>query len=271
MKKFLKRSVKVQLISIRVAAVVLLLLLAGCGDTLTQNIHLQYGNPSNAGDRHNNYLITRPSYALSYNCKEGIANWSSWQLDRSWLGKVDRSDYFRPEPDLPKDCYAAQANDYRRSGYDRGHLTPSGDRTSSMVDNGDTFIMSNIIPQSRSNNREVWRELEEYSRDLAFKGQQLYIVAGGSGRAEKIAKSKITVPKFTWKAILILQQPDHEPTADNTATLAVWMPNTEEVRNTDWQDYIISVDRLEKKTGYNFFDRLDKQLQKAIEKPSYDS
>ena len=93
------------------------------------NVHLKYGNPSNANLKDtNNYLLEKPQYALSYNCSEGIPNWVSWQLDRSWLGTVDRSDDFRPDSDLPNGCYAVLDNDYRGSGYDRGHMTPSGDR-----------------------------------------------------------------------------------------------------------------------------------------------
>ena len=68
----------------------------------SSNIHLKYGNPSNANLKDvNNYLLERPQYTLSYNCKTGTANWVSWQLDRSWLGSVDRSDDFRPDGDLP--------------------------------------------------------------------------------------------------------------------------------------------------------------------------
>ncbi len=94
----------------------------------SSNIHLKYGNPSKANSKDiNNYLLERPQYALSYNCKTGIPNWVSWQLNRSWLGSVDRSDDFRPDSDLPNGCYAVRPSDYRGSGYDRGHMTPSGD------------------------------------------------------------------------------------------------------------------------------------------------
>lgn len=246
-----------------------ILLLTGCWNTLTQNIHLKYGNPSRAAAGVNNYLLEKPGYAVSYNCEAGIANWVSWQLDRSWIGKGDRSNNFRPDPDLPADCYAARANDYRGSGYDRGHLTPSGDRTRQSADNSDTFLMTNIIPQSPANNREVWRELEEYSRDLVFQDNELYIVAGGNGIAKKIAKNKITVPKFNWKVILVLEQPNAKITAENSYTIAIWIPNSQEVANTDWKDYIVSVDQVEKKTGYNFFAKVDRQVQKEIEQSVY--
>lgn len=253
----------------RVAMVVLLVFLAGCSNRVSQNIHLRYGNPSQANSDFNNYLLEKPGYALAYSCQAGITNWVGWQLDRSWLGTVERSDNFRPDTDLPPDCYAVRPNDYRGSGYDRGHLIPSGDRTRRLEDNSDTFLMTNIIPQSPANNREVWRELEEYCRDLVFQGNELYIVAGGSGIAKKIAQSKVSVPKFTWKIVLVLEQPNAEITADNSYTIAVWMPNSEQVKNTNWRDYVSSVDEIEKKTGYNFFAEISKPVQKRIEKSIY--
>lgn len=255
-------------LNLRYFAVVFLLLLTGCTSTVTQSVHLKYGNPSRANNNPNNYLIAKPEYAISYNCKTGIANWASWQLDRSWLGDIRRSDNFMPNAELPADCYAVRPRDYTGSNYDRGHLVPSGDRTGSRINNESTFMMTNVIPQSPSNNREVWRELEEYSRNLAYRGKELYIVAGGKGIAKKIASSKVVVPKYTWKVILILDDGD-EITTDKASTIAVWMPNSESVRNTDWQEYVVSVDRVEQETGYNFFANLPKRVQRQIEKVSY--
>ena len=252
----------------RFIVVVLILFLIGCSTTVTQNIHLKYGNPSKANGDRDNYLIEKPEYALSYNCQAGIANWVSWQLDRSWLGEVERSNDFRPYLDLPDNCYAVRPNDYRGSGYDRGHLIPSGDRTYSELDNSSTFLMTNIIPQSPSNNREVWRELEEYSRQLVMQGKKLYIVAGGNGIARKIARSQVVVPEYTWKVILILE-PNSDAVTDRIETIAVSIPNSERVRNTDWRDYIVSVDRIEKQTGYNFFSEIPRRVQKKIEQTYY--
>ena len=119
----------------------------------TSNINLKFGNPSGASQNDlNNYLIEKPQYVLSYNCQIGTANWVSWEVDPYWLGDVERSDDFRPDPDVP--CYAVRPTDYRGSGYDRGHLDPSGDRTATETDNSATFFMSNMIPQSPANNRD---------------------------------------------------------------------------------------------------------------------
>ena len=230
----------------------------------TKNVHLKYGNPSNADFQDTyNYLLEKAQYALSYNCNIGTANWVSWQLNRRWLGRVERSDDFRPDPDLPEKCYAVRPNDYRGSGYDRGHLIPSGDRTRKQSDNSTTFFMSNIIPQSPANNREVWRGLEEYSRDLVANGKELYIVAGGQGKKGAIAGKKIIVPKYTWKVILVLDRGNVEN------TIAVLIPNNNSVARTDWQDYLTSVDEIEKITGYDFFAKIPAKTQKQFESKIY--
>ncbi|BAZ44431.1 DNA/RNA non-specific endonuclease [Chondrocystis sp. NIES-4102] len=256
------------IVKYKVIILIIIIWLTGCSQPAIYNIHLQYGNPSGANDNYNNYLIERPAYALSYNCQAGIPNWVSWELDSSWLGNLARSDNFRPDSDLPPDCYAVRPLDYRGTGYDRGHLIPSGDRTQNSVDNSDTFLMSNMIPQSPANNREVWRELEEYSRTLAKSGNKLYLIAGGNGIAEKIAQSKVVVPQYTWKVILVVK-PDTKLTVNNAYTIAVWIPNSEQVKNTKWQDYLVSVEEVEKRTGYNFFDQLPKSIQAQIETTQY--
>ena len=123
--------------------------------------------------------------------------------------------------------------------------------------------MSNMIPQAPANNREVWRELEEYSRELVSQGKELYIVAGGEGKDKAIANNKVTVPKYTWKVILVLNNGNIEN------TIAVRMPNNDTVARTDWTDYIVSVDEIEKKTGYDFFSAIPDQIARRIESKDY--
>ena len=227
------------------------------------NIHLTLGNPSNANTSDlNNYLMEKPEFAMSYNCDKGTANWVSWQLNQSWLGNTERQDDFRPDQDLPSGCYQVRPTDYRGSGYDRGHLTPSGDRTKNPQVNSATFVMSNMIPQSPQNNREVWRELEEYSRDLVEQGKELYIIAGGEGRKEAIANGKVVVPQTTWKVVLVMDEPT---VTENTRAIAVQMPNNESVARTDWTDYRVSVDEIEAATGYDFLSNLPQDIQAQIE------
>ena len=147
---------------------------------------------------------------------------------------------------------------------DRGHLFPSGDRTKSLQDNSSTFLMSNMIPQHPANNREVWRELEEHSRDLVEEGLTLYSFAGGIGQIKTISDGKITVPEYVWKVVLIENKRSGEVDA-----IAVIMPNSKKVRKTDWEDYITTVDKVESVTGYNFFSYLIDDVEGKIESKIY--
>ena len=160
------------------------------------NIDISNNNPSQANSKNlNNLLIVKEEYILSYNCSKGIPNWVGWRTSESDLGNLSRSDDFREDKSLPKNCYKVDESDYRGSGYDRGHLMPSGDRTKSKSANSSSFLMVNMIPQHPSNNRQVWRELEIYSRKLVNRGLTLHSFAGGNGQIKTINKGKMSVPR----------------------------------------------------------------------------
>lgn len=232
--------------------------------------HMLMGNPSGAVNNPDNYLIQKPQYVLSYNRSQGTANWVSWQSNKLWIGNVDRKNDFRPDTSLPTGFYQVRPNDYAGTGYDRGHIVPSADRTRSAADNSATFLMTNMVPQTPELNREVWRELEEYCRQLVEQGKELYIVAGPAGKKAVIAGGKVTVPAYNWKVVLVLDKQNSgiQGVIAQTQTIAVWMPN-DAVGNTDWHRYIVSVDDVESKTGYDFFSNVPSTIQKVIESKRY--
>jgi endonuclease G, mitochondrial len=236
------------------------------------NVNLALGNPSDANDNvitnANNYLVVKPQYVLSYNNSKHIPNWVSWQLNKSWLGNVPRRNDFRPDPSLPKGWYAVASADYNGSGYDRGHMTPSADRSRDPETNSTTFFMTNIIPQAPDNNQGVWQKLESYCRDLANAGKDLYIISGGYGEKRSIgSKVKISVPERTWKVIVVLDQAGSNAAnvTANTRVIAVDIPNEQGVREANWRTFRVSVDQLEAKTGYNFLTNVTESVQQAIE------
>ena len=252
---------------------IIVIFVAGCINLFPPSIannHLLLGNPSQATpnpSNFNNYLIEKSQYALSYNREKGIANWVSWQLNKSWLGTSDRQDDFRADDGLPQGWDQVSPTDYNNSGYDRGHLAPSADRTNSIENNSVTFLMTNIIPQTPDNNRGAWADLEKYSRSLVDQGKELYIIAGGSGKKGTIAKGKVTVPRETWKIIVVLDQPGAgiKGISNNTRIIAVNIPNNQGIKNKNWQSFRVSVDQLQKATGYNFLSTVDASLQKSLE------
>lgn len=227
------------------------------------------GDPSNASadaSNRNNYLLVKPQYVLSYNDERGGPNWVSWRLVASNIGEVERQDNFHPEQSLPKDFKRITPNDYTGSGYDRGHVCNSKDRTATAADNSETFSMANMLPQTPDLNRQVWESLESYSRSLARKGNQLHIIAGGYGSAGTIGRANtVTVPTNCWKIILVLPEGrDVSQTDKNARVIAVDMPNTNGIGSDTWEKYTTTVRDIEQKTGYNFFTQLPRDVQDAL-------
>jgi endonuclease G len=240
------------------------------------NPNLKTGNPSKATTdiaNVDNYLMLKPQYVLSYSKSRNLANWASWQLNKSWMGDAERQNNFRPDPDLPNEWFRVSTRDYTGSGFDRGHLVNSEDRGQSVETNSSTFLMTNIVPQAPDNNQGVWVQLEEYSRDLAKEGKELYIIAGGHGTGGEgkngeasLLKGKIAVPSTMWKVILVLDDPSQglAGVSGNTRTIAVVMPN-KQGRDGKWQDFCATVDDVQKLTGYDFFSNVPPDIQKQIE------
>jgi DNA/RNA endonuclease G (NUC1) len=239
--------------------------------------HLVMGNPSNAAadvNTPNNYLLAKPQFVASYNRDRLIPNWTSWHLDSSWLGGTNRTDDFAPDNSLPQGWYRVGDGDYSGSGFNRGHMTPSGDRTSSVPDNQATFLMTNMIPQSDDNNQGPWEKLESYSRSQVGGGNELYIISGGHGDGgvgdngpRTTIGPGIAVPALTWKVIVVLPVGDNDVSrvTTQTRTIAVIMPNGQGIRNDSWQKYLVSVDQVEALTGYDFFSNVPEEIQSVIE------
>ncbi len=241
----------------------------------TSSVHLRMGNPSNAGSSYSNLLLSKSQYAVSYNCYRGTSNWVSWQLNTSWLGSAPRQDDFRADTTLPSSCYRVTSSDYTGSGFDRGHMTASADRTNTVTNNSATFLMTNIIPQSPDNNQGPWAALENYSRDLVNQGKELYIIsgsygtggAGSNGTKNTIANGNVTVPTRTWKVIVVLNSSNSDASSvtTNTRVIAVNMPNSQGIRNDNWTNYRVSVDSIETNTGYNLLSNVSSSVQSVIE------
>lgn len=253
------------------AFTIVLTFTAGCSLLLPKSsitsVHLALGNPSNANPTDpNNYLMIKPQYALSYNRDKGIPNWVSWELNKSWLGDAPRSNNFRPDDTLVEDWYRVTPHDYIRSGYDKGHMTPSADRSNNPDDNAATFLMTNILPQAPDNNQGYWARLEEYGRTLAAQGNELYIIAGGYGQKGTIGKGKVIVPARIFK-IIVVTTPGLGVNGinDSTRVIAVDTPNVDGNREADWSDFLTTVDAIEEKTGYDFLNQVRPSIQAVVE------
>lgn len=233
---------------------------------------LLFGNPSNATAdpaNENNYLMVKPQYSLSYDRSKATANWVAWRLDNTWIGTAERQDDYRPDTTLPAGWYQVQNADYSGSGYDRGHMCPSGDRTRSVADNSATFLMTNMVPQLGANNQGPWNDFEIYLRSLANQGNEIYIISGVHGNIGTIAQGRIVVPQYTWKVVLILPNGSNDLQRVSKATRAFGMivPNFPPLnQGSPWRNFRVTVDAVEVMTGHDFFSSIPRNTQEIIER-----
>jgi endonuclease G len=232
---------------------------------LRQSPHLMLGLPVDSTPD-DDFLIDHPQFVTSYNPRTRIANWVAWRLRSSDLGAVTRAHKFAPDPSLPARFSPVLPSDYAHSGYDRGHLCPSGDRTASATDNEATFFMTNVHPQLRELNGGPWEELEEFTRMLA-REHDVYIVAGPLlDPSPETTPSGIAIPMASWKVIVPL--PKGATAASVTADvvpLAVVLPNAPGVGDHAWTDHLTTVDGVEDLTGYDLLSDVTSEVQNAIE------
>jgi endonuclease G, mitochondrial len=246
--------------------------------TTGDNSNLLFGNPSNATTNMvmtDNYLMDMGYYVESYNNRRGGPNWVSWHLDAANITTTaKRVNNFAAFKDLPSLFYPVQNTSYAATGFDRGHNCPSADRSSSANANAATFLMVNMIPQVPKNNQQTWGKFENYLRVQVLAGNEVYIIMGSYGKGgtgtkgyfTTIDNGKITVPSNIWKVAVIIPAGNNDVNrvTDKTRIIAIDTPNNNTI-NPDWTQYIVTVDMIEKITGYNLLSTIPKNIQDVIE------
>ncbi|GAB2689518.1 nuclease [Hymenobacter frigidus] len=243
----------------------------------TRDGHLALGNPSGAvADPYYywNYLLTKPQFVMSYHRDRGVPNWVSWHLSSAWLGSTPRQDNFSSDASLPTGWYRVTSTSYTGSGFDRGHLCPSADRTGSVEDNSATFKMTNMMPQAPRNNQQTWAGLENYCRTLVGQGYELYVIAGSYGKGgtgsngylTTLDAGRVTVPNRCWKVVVVLPEGSSDAGRVTTSTrvIAINTPN-DNALDANWGVYRTSVDAIEAATGYNVLSAVSTAVQDVVE------
>lgn len=203
-------------------------------------------------------IISREGYTLSYNESRRIPNWVSYELTRSEVaGQVPREKGFYQDPEVN----GTQANlqDYKYSGWDRGHMAPAGDMKWSETAMYESCYLSNICPQNPDLNGGRWRILEEKCRDLADDYSSVNIVCGPiieDGRYGTIGDSKVVVPDAFFKVLLIKQ-------GDRYESIGFYFKN--EPAPQALRSYSCSVDEIENKAGIDFFSNLSDEIEDSLE------
>lgn len=202
-------------------------------------------------------IITHAGYTVSYNPEWHIPNWVSYELTRDETeGKLDRSDDFEVDPKVKGVCPSNE--DYKRSGYDRGHMAPAADMKWNSTVMKECFYYSNMCPQKHSLNAGRWKTLEEKVRDWAQQDSAIVIVCGPivDKGYNTIGKARVAVPQRFFKVILA-------PFLKKPRAIGFIMKNEKE--ELPLSSYAVSVDRVEKITGLDFFSALPDDVENSIE------
>lgn len=231
-------------------------------------VHVELGAPVDR-DASDDHLMLKPQYALSYHPGRNVANWVSWRIVAADYGPVPRhKGKFITDTTLPAGFYRVRHDDYVDSGYDRGHMTRSEERTRTVADNQATFLLTNILPQQHDLNAGPWGRLEDLCQKLVqAQGRALYVVAGGifEGKPRTIGAG-VAVPDAFFKVVVVLAPGQGAAAVDaSTRVIAVIMPNRAGLLAEDWARYRTSVDEIERRTGYDLLPRLRPALQATLE------
>lgn len=208
-------------------------------------------------------LIDHKAYRVSYNKDFKVPNWVFYELTREEIkGTLQRSNNFQADPAI-KSGEASQLEDYRRSGWDRGHMAPSMDMNwdASVLD--ESFLLSNMCPQGHDFNSGIWLDLEHEVRFWAKRDSAVCVVCGPvlpkskNDRYRTIGANKVLVPDYFYKVVLA-------PFAKNgPRAIAFVMPNKQSSNTLG--SFAVTIDSVEALTGIDFFPILPDDIEDAVE------
>lgn len=203
-------------------------------------------------------ILERAGYVTSYNKKTKLPNWVAWHLtaDNTKGSHSRKGIDFMEDEDVPTP--RADDWDYYNSGYDRGHMCPAGDNKWDSEAMRQSFLFTNICPQAPGLNRGDWNEMENACRSWARENGDIYIVCGPilyKVRHKTIGKHKVVVPEAFFKVVLCMR--------GTPKAIGFIYKNGD--GNRPKGDYVNSVDEVERITGFDFFQSLPDDVEKALE------
>jgi endonuclease G len=222
----------------------------------TEPDNLLLGTPGNADT-----IVNREGYALGYSEKYEQPLWVIYRVTQEELDspRVKRTDDFRPDPAIKTG--SASLSDYRKSGYDRGHLAPAATMGFSKQTMSESFYLSNMSPQKPKFNRGIWKDLESQVRIWGKEHRDIYVVSGPIIKPgyKTIGKNAVAVPQYYYKVIFDISPPSFK-------MIAFILEN--KGSNQPLKTFVVTVDDVEKITGLDFFSELPDIIENKLESQS---
>ncbi|SOC84849.1 endonuclease G [Ensifer adhaerens] len=211
------------------------------------------------------YKCYGKGFAVRLNAITRIPDWVAEDITTDELGtEAERSNRF--SVDKTVEDYSSTLEDYRNSGFDRGHQVPAGDFSADQAMQDQTFVMSNMGPQvGACFNRGIWKELEVSLRNLVNTRQRLIVFTGPvyAGKLKAIGDvvkdkqgTQLAVPDAYFKVVYAPR---------DKRAMAFLIPNA---RHCDeaYSDpkFRVAVKTVEQQTGFTFFEALPQRLQTSL-------
>lgn len=204
--------------------------------------------------------INRSGYSLSYDHRTKNSVWVYEKLTAENLkGNVDRENYqFKEDPVIEK-IFRSTLQDYKGSGFDRGHLAPAANHKCNACEMAETFFLSNMSPQNPQFNRGYWASLEKYVRNLTKKYKTVEVYTGplflpkedSNGKRwvtyQVIGKNDVAVPTHYYK-VLFLSNSSSSPIKIEAYVL----PNQEISSKTPLSSFQTTLEKVESVSGLIF-------------------
>ena len=203
-------------------------------------------------------LLEYMGFTVSFNTQTKLPNWVAYELTAvETEGTVRRNNNYYPDPELKEK--QADNNDYRNSGWDRGHMAPAGDMKWSEQAMLESCYFSNMCPQNKNLNGGDWRSLEERCRVWAQKYGKVQIVCGpiiGEMKNGTLGENKVAIPDAFYKVLLVKIAEEYE---------GIGFVFENKAGHRKLGEYAMSIDNVEQITGLDFFHQLPNRIEKKVE------
>lgn len=205
-------------------------------------------------------IVHYPGFIVNFNADKHLPNYVVWELTAEECDGEEKrlNNFFKDEsvagcPDL---------QDYKRSGYTRGHMAPAADMKWSAEAMRASNNLTNVCPQVAAMNSGAWSTLEDNCRAWARRDSAIVIIAGPvltDRMILDIGHNRVCVPERFFKVVFA-------PFANPPRAIGFVMPNSK-VRG-GVQNHAMTVDEVERITGYDFFSVLPDEIESQVESHS---
>lgn len=223
------------------------------GKETCSNLFFAGESPTLEGEFGHGTVLCNTAYAVMDSPVTKGPIWSAEYIVEENLevaARTKREGYFYPDARLPAG-YRGELADWKHSGWDRGHLSPSGD-FAGLAAQQESYALSNVVPQAPGLNRGAWEGIETAVRGLANAEGELYVVTGVlfSHERPSVGTDRVMIPSGMWKAV-------YDPIAEGAAVYVCANTNQPDCK-------IVSLEVLSRWAGIDVFPSLAVSIKQHI-------